>query len=148
MNQFLNSTRFNQYANDVFKMSADEFESIDDLSGQRFTGRLHDFINTFLRNQLPRLQELKRYYLADNNIKRRDVGRDKNRADNRIASDWAKYITVFMQGYMLGNPIQYSSDDKLLEKIEDFSKQYFRDSRHYAGKLLRRGKNGAFRACD
>lgn len=122
MNEFLNSTRFNQYANDVFKMSADEFESIDDLSGQRFTDRLHDFINTFLRNQLPRLQELKRYYLADNNIKRRDVGRDKNRADNRIASDWAKYITVFMQGYMLGNPIQYNSDDKLLEKIEDFSK--------------------------
>lgn len=123
MNEFLNSTRFNQYANDVFKMSADEFESIDDLSGQHFTDRLHDFINTFLRNQLPRLQELKRYYLADNNIKRRETGRDKNRADNRIASDWAKYITVFMQGYMLGNPIQYNSDDKLLEKIEDFSKQ-------------------------
>lgn len=71
-------------------MSADEFESIDDLSGQHFTDRLHDFINTFLRNQLPRLQELKRYYLADNNIKRRETGRDKNRADNRIASDWAK----------------------------------------------------------
>lgn len=123
MNEFLNSTRFNQYANDVFKMSADEFESIDDLSGQHFTDRIHDFINTFLRNQLPRLQELKRYYLADNNIKRRETGRDKNRADNRIASDWAKYITVFMQGYMLGNPIQYNSDDKLLEKIEDFSKQ-------------------------
>lgn len=123
MNEFLNSTRFNQYANDVFKMSADEFERIDDLSGQQFIDRLHDFINTFLLNQLPRLQELKRYYLADNNIKRRDTGRDKNRADNRIASDWAKYITVFMQGYMLGNPIQYNSDDKLLEKIEDFSKQ-------------------------
>ncbi|WP_165206839.1 phage portal protein [Weissella sagaensis] len=123
MTDFLQSTRFNQYANDVFKMSADEFESIDDLSGERFTARLHDFINTFLRNQLPRLQELKRYYLADNNIKQRDTGRDKNRADNRIASDWAKYITVFMQGYMLGNPIQYNSDDKLLEKIEDFSKQ-------------------------
>jgi len=121
---FLTKTRFGPQANEVFKMSANDFENIVDMGSTGFIEKVNDYIASFQSRQLPRLQELKRYYLADNNIKYRDTGRDKDRADNRIASDWAKYITVFMQGYMLGNPITYDSEsENLLDKINDFSKQ-------------------------
>ena len=121
---FLSKTRFEPQANDLFKMSANDFEKIVDMGSTEFIEKVNDYITTFQSAQLPRLQELKRYYLANNNIKYRETGRDANRADNRIASDWAKYITVFMQGYMLGNPITYDSDDeKLIEKVNQFSKQ-------------------------
>ncbi|MFT8849019.1 MAG: phage portal protein [Leuconostoc pseudomesenteroides] len=121
---FLTKTRFGPQANEVFKMSANDFENIVDMGSTGFIEKVNDYIKLFQSRQLPRLQELKRYYLADNNIKYRDTGRDKDRADNRIASDWAKYITVFMQGYMLGNPITYDSEsENLLDKINDFSKQ-------------------------
>ncbi|MBZ6004086.1 phage portal protein [Leuconostoc gelidum subsp. aenigmaticum] len=123
MVNFLSKTRFGPEANNVFKMPTTDFEQIADMGSSQFIDKVNDFITTFQSQQLPRLAELKRYYLADNNIKYRDTGRDSNRADNRIASDWAKYITVFMQGYMLGNPIQYEGDDNLVKKIAEFSQQ-------------------------
>lgn len=108
-------------------MATSDFETLG-MESDAFIQRVTDLITKFQSEQLPRLNELKRYYLADNNIKYRDTGRDSNRADNRIASDWAKYITVFMQGYMLGNPIAYTTDDeKLAEKITDFNKQNMSD---------------------
>ncbi|MBU7455853.1 phage portal protein [Leuconostoc fallax] len=120
---FLNGPRFNAQANETFKMAKSDFEKIEDFSSEKFIEKIREFIAIFRSTQLPRLEELKRYYLADNNIKYRNTGRDKNRADNRIASDWAKYITVFMQGYMLGNPIKYDGDTALVDKIETFSKE-------------------------
>ncbi|MFK8254636.1 phage portal protein [Leuconostoc mesenteroides] len=121
---FLSKTRFGPDSNEIFKMSTIDFNSVVDMGSTEFIETLNKYITAFQTNQLPRLKELKRYYLADNNIKYRETGRDANRADNRIASDWAKYITVFMQGYMLGNPIAYDSDDEgLIDKINNFSKQ-------------------------
>lgn len=120
---FLNGTRFSDTANEVYRLPNAMFDNIDFGSGT-FTDLLANYISDFKTNQLPRLEELKRYYLADNNIKYRRVARDKNRADNRIASDWAKYTVTFMQGYILGNPVEYKTDDEaLLEKISAFDKQ-------------------------
>ena len=123
MVDFLSKTRFGPQSNIQFKMSADDFSAMIDMGSDAFIQKVSDFISTFQTEQLPRLQELKRYYLADNNIKYRETDRDSDRADNRIASDWAKYITVFMQGYMLGNPIEYEGDDNVVEKIDEFAKQ-------------------------
>ena len=122
--EFLSNSRFKSYANNDFIMASEFFEKYkEDMANSEMTEKLEGYITTFLNSQLPRLNELKRYYLADNNIKYRDTGRDKNRADNKIASDWAKYITTFMQGYILGNPIEYGNDDEdLMEKIKDFQK--------------------------
>ncbi|CAH0419428.1 phage portal protein [Periweissella ghanensis] len=120
---FLNKTRFSPDDNAVFQMAAKDFKLYDDLSTQSFVDKLINYISVFQTDQLPRLKELKRYYLAKNNIKYRETGRDVNRADNKIASDWAKYITVFMQGYILGNPIAYTGDDGLVEKIEQFNQE-------------------------
>lgn len=122
--EFLSNSRFKSYANNDFIMASEFFDKYkEDMANSEMTEKLEGYITTFLNSQLPRLNELKRYYLADNNIKYRDTGRDKNRADNKIASDWAKYITTFMQGYILGNPIEYGNDDEdLMEKIKDFQK--------------------------
>nr|DAJ87103.1 MAG TPA: PORTAL PROTEIN [Caudoviricetes sp.] len=104
-------------------MTIEDFKTIE-FESQKWIARLKNFVGTHRAEQLDRLKELKRYYLADNNIKYRDEKSDKYSADNRIASDWAKYITVFEQGYMLGNPVEYKNENAEIQAlIDNFSKQ-------------------------
>nr|DAW04179.1 MAG TPA: PORTAL PROTEIN [Caudoviricetes sp.] len=104
-------------------MTIEDFETIE-FESQKWIARLKNFVGTHRAEQLDRLKELKRYYLADNNIKYRDEKSDPYSADNRIASDWAKYITVFEQGYMLGNPVEYKNENAEIQAlIDNFSKQ-------------------------
>ena len=120
---FLSGSRYSPNANDVFMMSPVLFESISD-SPTLLIKYVQDYIDTFRSQQLRRLNELKRYYKGDNNIKYRKNDRDKNRADNRISSDWGKYVATFMQGFILGNPVQYqNADDALITKIEAFGSE-------------------------
>ena len=121
--EFLKGRRFDESANRQFMMTIEDFETIE-FESQKWIARLKNFVGTHRAEQLDRLKELKRYYLADNNIKYRDEKSDKYSADNRIASDWAKYITVFEQGYMLGNPVEYKNDNAEIQAlIDNFSKQ-------------------------
>ena len=120
---FLRNHRYHKSANAVFRMAEEDFESID-FESENWIHRLEKYINRHRSEQLPRLQELKRYYLADNNIKYRAAKTDEYAADNRIASDFARYITIFEQGYMLGQPVQYKNDDdELQEQIDNFNKR-------------------------
>lgn len=121
--KFLKGRRFDDSANRQFMMTIEDFETIE-FESQKWIARLKNFVGTHRAEQLDRLKELKRYYLADNNIKYRDEKSDKYSADNRIASDWAKYITVFEQGYMLGNPVEYKNENAEIQAlIDNFSKQ-------------------------
>lgn len=121
--KFLKGRRFDESANRQFMMTIEDFETIE-FESQKWIARLKNFVGTHRAEQLDRLKELKRYYLADNNIKYRDEKSDKYSADNRIASDWAKYITVFEQGYMLGNPVEYKNENVEIQAlIDNFSKQ-------------------------
>lgn len=121
--KFLKGRRFDENANRQFIMTAEDFEMIE-YEGQKWIERLKNYIGTHRSEQLDRLKELKRYYLADNNIKYREAKSDPYSADNRIASDWAKYITVFEQGYMLGNPVEYKNENAEIQNlIDNFSKQ-------------------------
>ena len=121
--KFLKGRRFDESANRQFMMTIEDFETID-FESQKWIARLKNFVGTHRAEQLDRLKELKRYYLADNNIKYRDEKSDPYSADNRIASDWAKYITVFEQGYMLGNPVEYKNENADIQAlIDNFSKQ-------------------------
>ena len=121
--KFLKGRRFDENANRQFIMTAEDFETIE-YEGQKWIERLKNYIGTHRSEQLDRLKELKRYYLADNNIKYREAKSDPYSADNRIASDWAKYITVFEQGYMLGNPVEYKNENAEIQNlIDNFSKQ-------------------------
>ncbi|PEH49313.1 phage portal protein [Enterococcus faecium] len=120
---FLRGHRFHTKANDIFRIPAEDFEKIDFESGE-WIYQLQKFINRHRSEQVPRLNELKRYYLADNNIKYRPAKTDEFAADNRIASDFARYITIFEQGYMLGQPVQYKNNDETLsEQIDEFNTQ-------------------------
>lgn len=120
---FLRNHRYHKYANAVLRMADEDFKSID-FESENWIHRLEKYINRHRSEQLPRLQELKRYYLTDNNIKYRLPKTDEYAADNRIASDFARYITIFEQGYMLGKPVQYkNNDDVLQEQIDNFNKR-------------------------
>lgn len=120
---FLKGRRFDENANRQFVMIIEDFEAIE-FDSQKWIERLKIFVGTHRAEQLDRLKELKRYYLADNNIKYREEKSDPYSADNRIASDWAKYITVFEQGYMLGNPVEYKNENAEIQNlIDNFSKQ-------------------------
>ena len=120
---FLKGRRFDENANRQFVMIIEDFEAIE-FDSQKWIERLKNFVGTHRAEQLDRLKELKRYYLADNNIKYRKEKSDPYSADNRIASDWAKYITVFEQGYMLGNPVEYKNENAEIQNlIDNFSKQ-------------------------
>lgn len=60
----------------------------------------------------PRITKLQRYYLGDNDIHYwTNDKKIRNRADNRIASGFAKFITNMRVGYMLGKPIQFKPND-------------------------------------
>lgn len=120
---FLKDHRYHKNANAIFQMAQEDFD-VADFESDVWITRLEKFISTHRNEQVPRLQELKRYYLSDNNIKHRPAKTDEFAADNRIASDFARYITIFEQGYMLGQPIQYKNENEDIQKqIDDFSKR-------------------------
>lgn len=120
---FLQKHRYHKNANTIFRISCEDFETIE-FASEDWIYQLEKFINQHKTEQVPRLLELKRYYLADNNIKYKPAKTDEFAADNRIASDFARYITIFEQGYMLGQPVQYKNEDeKIQEQIDDFFKR-------------------------
>jgi SPP1 family phage portal protein len=122
MVEFLGKQRFSKIANERFQYRRQQFEALEDYP----TGLINVvqlFIDKHIKNQVPRLQELKRYYDGDNNIHYRAEKTNSQQADNRIASDYARYVTIFMQGYVLGNPVKYENKNStLLDQITDFTK--------------------------
>src|SRR5699024_6476587 len=68
-------------------------------------------------NQVPRLNTLKEYYKGDNQSvlveKRR---RDEHLADNRATHNFAKYVSQFIQGYMMGVPLKTSYPDEDIDE--------------------------------
>lgn len=119
--KFLSGKRWNEEANEQFRMVAEDFENVE-FESSDWIDILQSYINMHKSKQVPRLKELKRYYNANNNIKYRPPKADEFAADNRIASDFARFITVFEQGYMLGKPVIYKNEDEnLQEKIDEFS---------------------------
>ena len=68
------------------------------------------FVRDHYENQLKRILELERYYIGDTNI-HYWASFKKNRADNRIASAMARYITNINVGYQFYNPITYGYEN-------------------------------------
>ena len=60
-------------------------------------------------NGLPRLEQLKAYYLADNAIKHRQ--RAPGLPNNRVAHAFARYIAMITSGYLVGQPVSYAVDE-------------------------------------
>lgn len=68
---------------------------------------------------LPRLKKLKNYYLGRHDIMDRMMS-DPSKPNNRVAIPYAKHITTVIQGYFMGKPVTYTSDDdRLLITMQD-----------------------------
>lgn len=106
----------NDEANAHYRFSSAE-DLLNDLE------ELEAMIEHHMTYQVPRLKILNDYYLGKNsyiyNVERRI---DKEKSDHRLSHNFARYISQFIQGYLVGNPIKIShEDEKLTEAIEEIN---------------------------
>lgn len=132
--KLLSGTRFDKEANKVYQLPVDELpkrimvdsvgntEEVIDFENESMLKVIVKFIRHHKEKQVPRLQELKRYSLAQNNIKYTEDN-SADRADNKIANDWAYFIVNFKKGVLLGNPLKYNGEKQIADKINKFASQ-------------------------
>lgn len=141
----LSGRRFSLESNKQYKMPQEIFDALKNdpvKLGEVAT----QFIEKHQALQVPRLLTLYRYYIGDNDIHYWDSEKPSSRADNRIASGFAHFITSIKAGYRFGNDIkfQYNEDpdtskddeDELNNLIADFNSK---NDEPYHEKIM--GKN-------
>lgn len=109
----LNGKRWAPEANKEYVMPRSEFNTAFQSNDLKAMAQVVAyFIARHYMIDSPRITKLQRYYLGDNDIHYwTNDKKIRNRADNRIASGFAKFITNMRVGYMLGKPIQFKPDD-------------------------------------
>ncbi|GKS56398.1 phage portal protein [Enterococcus mundtii] len=155
--QLLSGQRFDDEANLLYKVPVNqlpkremlnqrtgEVEQVIDFEHEDVWKMIVEFIKHHRAKQVPRLQELKRYLLGNNNINYRP-NKPEVRSDNRIASGFADFIVSFKLGVLLGNPLKYSGDKAIAEKINTFASQSNED---YHNQLVGRDMIGLGRAYE
>lgn len=155
--QLLSGKRFDDEANLIYKVPVNqlpkremlsqrtgEVEQVIDFEHEDVWKMIVEFIKHHRVKQVPRLQELKRYMLGDNNINYRP-NKPEVRSDNRIASGFADFIVSFKLGVLLGNPLKYSGNKAIAEKINTFASQSNED---YHNQLVGRDMIGLGRAYE
>ena len=112
--------RFSEQANMVYTYTDAEklINNTDDLE---------EMITHHQTYQKPRLKELRDYYKGDNvSILDADTGKrrlEEHLADNRATHNFAKYVSQFIQGYMMGVPLKTSyPDEKIDEQLRDINR--------------------------
>lgn len=85
---------------------------------------LADMIENHKSVQRPRLRTLENYYKGDNEtILSGQRRKEEHQADNRATHNFAKYVSQFIQGYMVGIPLKTSYDDKNIgEMLRDMNR--------------------------
>lgn len=107
--------RFKDACNDIF-----EIASLDDLTPEA----LGDFIRLHGEVQRPRLDELDDYYEVKNPTIFKRKAREAHLSDVRLAHGYARYISSFIQGYLVGTPIKVKHpDDDINEAVQELNKQ-------------------------
>lgn len=135
----LNGKRWNTQANQTYVMPANEFHAnFDSHNPAMVANVVQKFVERHSTIDAPRIAKLQRYYLGDNDIHYwHNNKKMMNRADNRIASGFAKFITNMRVGYMLGKPIQFKynedTSDDVDQKVDDDLKDFNRknDERYH-----------------
>lgn len=131
----LDGQRFDDEANLVYKVpieklpkkkmydkkSSETTEEID-FEDPEVWKVIVEFIEHHKTHQVPRLEELLRYSVADNNIHYRKP-KPEGRADNRIGSDFANFIVTFKKGVLLGNPLKYSGNKSVSDRVNQFASE-------------------------
>lgn len=107
-------SRFQEGHNDAF-----EIASLEDLTPDA----LAKFIRLHQEEQRPRLEELRDYYKAQNKTIISRAARKPNLSDKRFSHAYARYVSTFIQGYLVGNPIKVQHDDrKIHAAVQDLNK--------------------------
>lgn len=84
---------------------------------------LQKFINKNQQKTLERYSKLENAYCNDYEIFHLPK-KDKWKPDNRIAVNFAKYITDTMNGFFIGVPIKITSDDETVKQYVEFLDAY------------------------
>ncbi|MGP1568550.1 MAG: phage portal protein [Peptoanaerobacter stomatis] len=78
-----------------------------------------DFISDYEKDTKTKYKKMQDYYESKNAILSRTMI-DGNDVNNKIANNYAGYITDMATGYFIGRPVTYTStDDELIDKIQD-----------------------------
>lgn len=87
--------------------------------------RLADFIEKHKQLVATRFQKLKDAYMTEYDIMKMQK-KDSWKPDNRIAVNFAKYITDTMNGFFIGHPIKFSveGEEENVTKFVEFIDQY------------------------
>lgn len=86
-------------------------------------GDLKAMIEHHMNKQVPRLKILNDYFIGRNTYIYGVARRlNKDKADHRISHGFARYISQFIQGYLVGNPVKVShEDEKITEAIKEIN---------------------------
>lgn len=116
----LNGKHWDQQANQTYVMPVADFHTaFDSKNAQLIAPIVAKFVERHSTIDAPRIAKLERYYLGDNDIHYwHNHKRLMDRADNRIASGFAKFITNMRVGYMLGKPIQFKYNEDTADADE------------------------------
>ncbi|RWZ59883.1 phage portal protein [Halobacillus fulvus] len=95
------------------------YESLDELMNN--LKDLSAMIKHHIEHQRPRLNELDDYYEGENRaISVMNRRKDEDKADHRSRHNYAKYVSNFMQGFLVGVPISMThTSETSQQKIED-----------------------------
>jgi len=77
---------------------------------------LKKLIDSHKQTIVPRLKKLEDYYLAKNEILKRQM-KDISKPNNKVASPYASYISDTLTGYFMGQPITYSSSTMSVDEL-------------------------------
>ena len=100
------------------------------------TLQLGNIVNSFMTNCQPALQKRYNYYLGKQKILQKE-SEDQSRPCNNIVCNFVKNIVNTYEGYAVGVPVTYSSDDEGFERLEDILK--YNDVADEDAELFRNG---------
>lgn len=128
--KMLDGHRFDDDSNKIYTMPAEIYHQTFDSGNPALISEVVvKFLAHHYQYEAPRIAELERYYLGDNDIHYwRNNKKFLNRADNRVASGFPKFITNMRVGYMMGKPIkmQWSDDSAtkppVVDAVEEFNR--------------------------
>src|SRR5690625_393236 len=112
----MNRRRFSDEANIHYRLG-----SIDDLTKET----LEQIIQHHYNEQRPRLKVLEEYYKGENvNILTGRRRKEEHLADNRATHNFARYVSQFIQGYLVGSPVKTDyPDEEIEEMITDLNRR-------------------------
>ncbi|WP_079709944.1 phage portal protein [Paraliobacillus ryukyuensis] len=90
---------------------------------------LQEMIQHHQEKQVKRLKTLKNYYLGNNEaILQANRRKEDDKADHRATLNYAKYVSQFIQGYLVGIPIKMTYNDEEEGNTSDYLKEINRDN--------------------